>query len=73
MEQHRRYWRWLKRATIFLVIYVVVGYLFLGVQPSDALGSPPRTSRPFFCSASSRAPSMATSPPVIAATTPTGR
>ena len=43
MEQYRRYWRWLKRAAIFLVIYVVVGYLFLGVRPSDALLHPGAT------------------------------
>jgi cell division protease FtsH len=43
MEQYRRYWRWLKRAAIFLVIYVVVGYLFLGVHPRDALLHPGET------------------------------
>jgi cell division protease FtsH len=43
MEQYRRYWRWAKRAAIFLVIYVVVGYLFLGVHPSDALLHPGAT------------------------------
>src|SRR4029450_743037 len=40
MEQYRRYWRWAKRAAIFLVIYVAVGYLFLGVHPRDALLHP---------------------------------
>ncbi|HET7870845.1 MAG TPA: AAA family ATPase [Actinomycetota bacterium] len=37
MEQYRRYWRWIKRAAIFLTIYLAVGYLFLGVHPYQAL------------------------------------
>jgi cell division protease FtsH len=43
MEQYRRYWRWLKRALIFLALYLAVGYLFLGVHPSDALLHPGAT------------------------------
>jgi cell division protease FtsH len=43
MEQYRRYWRWAKRTAIFLVLYVVVGYLFLGVHPRDALLHPGAT------------------------------
>ncbi len=41
--EHRRYWRWTKRAAIFLALYLVVGYLFLGVHPSDALLHPGAT------------------------------
>jgi cell division protease FtsH len=43
MDPYRRYWRWLKRALLFLVAYVLIGYLFLGVQPSDALLHPGAT------------------------------
>ncbi|MGH2576661.1 MAG: AAA family ATPase, partial [Actinomycetota bacterium] len=43
MEQYRRYVRWAKRAAIFLFIYVVVGWLFLGVRPSDSLLHPGAT------------------------------
>jgi cell division protease FtsH len=43
MEQYRRYTRWLKRAAIFLVAYLAVGYLFLGVKPKDALLHPGAT------------------------------
>jgi cell division protease FtsH len=43
MEQYRRYWRWVKRALIFLAVYLLVGYLFLGVAPSDALLHPGAT------------------------------
>jgi cell division protease FtsH len=43
MEQYRRYWRWTKRALIFLALYLAVGYLFLGVHPSDALFHPGAT------------------------------
>ncbi len=43
MEQYRRYWRWLKRSIIFLIVYVVVGFLFLGVSPGDALLHPGQT------------------------------
>ncbi len=40
MEQYRRYWRWLKRALLFLAVYLAVGYLFLGVSPGQALLHP---------------------------------
>jgi cell division protease FtsH len=43
MEQYRRYGRWLKRAAIFLTLYVLVGYLFIGVSPSQALLHPGST------------------------------
>lgn len=43
MEHYRRYWRWLKRSIIFLIVYVVVGFLFLGVSPVDALLHPGQT------------------------------
>ncbi|HEX9717879.1 MAG TPA: AAA family ATPase [Actinomycetota bacterium] len=43
MDQYRRYWRWLKRSIIFLIVYVVVGFLFLGVSPGDALLHPGQT------------------------------
>ncbi|HKZ75255.1 MAG TPA: AAA family ATPase [Actinomycetota bacterium] len=43
MEQYRRYWRWLKRSIIFLIVYVVVGFLFLGVSPRDAMLHPGQT------------------------------
>jgi len=43
MEHYRRYWRWLKRSIIFLIVYVVVGFLFLGVSPGDALLHPGQT------------------------------
>ncbi|HEX9693919.1 MAG TPA: AAA family ATPase [Actinomycetota bacterium] len=43
MEQYRRYWRWLKRSIIFLIVYVVVGFLFLGVSPGDAMLHPGQT------------------------------
>jgi cell division protease FtsH len=43
MDAYRRYWRWAKRALIFLAIYVAVGYLFLGVSPGDAMAHPGAT------------------------------
>src|SRR5687767_8515266 len=43
MQQYRRYGRWLKRAVIWLTLYVVVGYLFIGVSPSQALLHPGET------------------------------
>ncbi len=43
MEHYRRYIRWLKRAAIFLTVYVAVGFLFLGVKPADALLHPGQT------------------------------
>ncbi|HEX6330114.1 MAG TPA: AAA family ATPase [Actinomycetota bacterium] len=43
MERYRRYGRWLKRAAIFLTLYVLVGYLLIGVSPRDALLHPGAT------------------------------
>jgi cell division protease FtsH len=43
MEQYRRYWRWLKRAIILVVLYLAVGYLFLGVSPGAAMAHPGAT------------------------------
>lgn len=40
MQQYRRYGRWLKRAAIWLTLYVLVGYLFIGVSPKQALLHP---------------------------------
>jgi cell division protease FtsH len=40
MDPYRRYGRWLKRAAIFLILYVAIGYLFIGVSPSQALLHP---------------------------------
>jgi cell division protease FtsH len=40
MEPYRRYGRWLKRVAIFLILYVAIGYLFIGVSPSQALLHP---------------------------------
>jgi cell division protease FtsH len=40
MEQYRRYGRWLKRIAIFTLLYVAVGYLFIGVSPREALLHP---------------------------------
>jgi cell division protease FtsH len=43
MDAYRRYWRWIKRAIIFLIVYVAVGYLFLGVSPLTGLLHPGST------------------------------
>ncbi|MGZ4154508.1 MAG: AAA family ATPase [Actinomycetota bacterium] len=43
MDAYRRYWRWIKRAIIFLIVYVAVGYLFLGVSPKTGLFHPGST------------------------------
>jgi cell division protease FtsH len=43
MDAYRRYWRWFKRALIFLALYLAVGYLFLGVSPGQAMGHPGTT------------------------------
>src|SRR6266568_1856845 len=43
LTPYRRYGRWLKRALFFLLAYVAVGYLFLGVEPKTALGHPGTT------------------------------
>jgi cell division protease FtsH len=40
MEQYRRYGRWLKRIAIFLVLYTIIGFLFIGVSPKQALLHP---------------------------------
>jgi cell division protease FtsH len=40
MEPYRRYGRWMKRAAIFLILYVAIGYLFIGVSPGQALLHP---------------------------------
>jgi cell division protease FtsH len=40
MERYRRYGRWVKRAVIFLILYVAIGYLFIGVSPDQALLHP---------------------------------
>jgi cell division protease FtsH len=40
MEQYRRYGRWVKRAALFLTLYLLVGYLFIGVSPGRALLHP---------------------------------
>jgi cell division protease FtsH len=43
MDQYRRYGRWLKRAALFLTVYLLVGYLFIGVPPKEALLHPGET------------------------------
>jgi cell division protease FtsH len=43
MDQYRRYWRWAKRALLLLVAYLVIGYLFLGVSPGQAMTHPGET------------------------------
>jgi hypothetical protein len=40
MQPFRRYGRWLKRAVIFLIIYMTVAYLLIGISPSQALLHP---------------------------------
>jgi cell division protease FtsH len=40
MEQYRRYGRWAKRATGFLIAYIAIAYLFMGVTPDKALLHP---------------------------------
>ena len=40
MDRYRRYLRWLRRATYAIAIYLVVAYLLVGVNPSDALLHP---------------------------------
>ena len=40
MEQYRRYGRMVKKIAIFLILYIAVGYLFIGVSPSQALLHP---------------------------------
>ncbi|MGH2590942.1 MAG: AAA family ATPase, partial [Actinomycetota bacterium] len=43
MQRYRRYGRWLKRAAIWLTLYVLVGYLLIGVSPGQALLHPADT------------------------------
>jgi cell division protease FtsH len=40
LTRYRRYGRWAKRLAIFLVLYVLIGYLFIGVSPKTALAHP---------------------------------
>ncbi|HYG72775.1 MAG TPA: AAA family ATPase, partial [Actinomycetota bacterium] len=40
MEQYRRYGRMVKKVTIFLILYIAIGYLFIGVSPGQALLHP---------------------------------
>lgn len=40
MEQYRRYGRWAKRAIGFLIAYVAIAYLLMGVYPTQALLDP---------------------------------
>src|SRR5881397_809417 len=40
LTPYRRYGRWLKRTVIFLVLYIAIGYLFIGVSPRTALAHP---------------------------------
>jgi cell division protease FtsH len=40
MQQYRRYGRWLKRAVIFLIVYMAVAYLLIGITPVQALLHP---------------------------------
>ncbi len=43
MDRYRRQGRWLKRTIIFLIAYVAIGYVFLGVSPGRALLHPGAT------------------------------
>jgi cell division protease FtsH len=40
LTPYRRYGRWIKRIVAFLVLYVAIGYLFIGVSPGTALRHP---------------------------------
>jgi cell division protease FtsH len=40
MQQYRRYGRWLKRAVIFLIVYLAVAYLLIGITPVQAILHP---------------------------------
>src|SRR5437879_1917060 len=40
LTKYRRYGRWIKRALILLAVYLIVGYLFLGISPKKALLNP---------------------------------
>ena len=41
--KYRRYLRWVKRATIFLIAYIAIAYFFMGVSPGEALANPGAT------------------------------
>lgn len=40
MQPYRRYLRWLKRATIILIVYITVAYLLIGITPREAILHP---------------------------------
>jgi cell division protease FtsH len=40
MQRYRRYGRWMKRTVIFLIIYLTVAFLLIGISPSQALLHP---------------------------------
>ena len=40
LTPYRRYGRWAKRIALFLILYVAIGYLFIGVGPGTALRHP---------------------------------
>jgi cell division protease FtsH len=40
MQPYRRYLRWLKRATIILIVYLTVAFLLIGISPREALLHP---------------------------------
>ena len=40
LTPYRRYGRWAKRIIIFLAAYLLIGYLFIGVSPKQALTHP---------------------------------
>jgi cell division protease FtsH len=40
LTPYRRYGRWIKRIVIFLLLYMAVGYFFIGVSPGQALAHP---------------------------------
>jgi cell division protease FtsH len=43
MDRYRRYLRWFKRAVYILAAYLIIGIVFLGVSPRDALLHPGAT------------------------------
>ena len=40
LTRYRRQGRWIKRAIFFLAAYLLVGYLFIGINPGQALAHP---------------------------------
>ena len=40
LTPYRRYGCWVKRIVLFLVLYIGIGYLFIGVGPGTALRHP---------------------------------